>query len=250
MEMQSTPSSAIPRNFQRNASVERCRLRDPHRFAPRRGVEVVDQDPRAAFAQRFFQLRQRFHFHDQRQRRMHRARRVDRARERACRADVIFLQHYCVVETNAVIGSAAHAHRVFLRQPQPGYGLAGVEDLRAGAAHRVGVACGHGGGAAQGLQEIQRGALGADQRTAASGERGDHGAFGDAVAFGDAPVDTHAGIERTMAGVEPRTPADHRVFLAQQIGDVGAVGQQRRSDVAAADVFDQRRRDVCRNHFG
>ena len=181
---------------------------------------------------------------------MHRTRGVDRACERTRGADVVFLQHHRVVQADAMVAAATHQHRVFLRQTQPGNGLAGVEDLRAGAAHGVDIISRRRGGAAERLQEIQRRALGADQRAAASGERGDDRALGDAVAFGDAPVDADIGVQRAMAGVEPRPPADHRVFLAQQIRDVGGVGQQRGGYVAAADVFGQRRGHVRGDRFG
>ena len=52
---------------------------DTHRFAARGGVEVVNQDAVATFAQRLFQLRQRFHFDDQGQGGIAIARGVDRA---------------------------------------------------------------------------------------------------------------------------------------------------------------------------
>jgi hypothetical protein len=43
--------------------------------------------------------------------------------------DVVFLDQDAVVEADAVVGAAADAHRVFLRQAQAGQGLAGVDDL-------------------------------------------------------------------------------------------------------------------------
>jgi len=59
----------------------------------------------------------------------------------------------------------------------------------------------------------------------------------DPLAFLYVPLDTHLGIERAVAGVEPRPPAHHGIFLAQQVGAVSLIGQQRSGHVAAADVL-------------
>ena len=69
--------------------------------------------------------------------------------------------------------------------------------------------------------------VGGDQRAAAPGQRRQHGAGLDAVALGYAPFDPHIGVQRAVAGIEPGPAAYDGRFLAQQVGDVVAVGQQR-----------------------
>ncbi len=53
-----------------------------------------------------------------------------------------------------------------------------------------------------------------------------------------------------MAGVEPGAAADHSVFLAQQVGDVGHVGQKRGGDIATPEVLRQRVGDIGLDHLG
>ena len=52
---------------------------------------------------------------------------ADRARNRARGHDVIFLDEDAVEQSHAVIVAAADPHRILLRGPQAGNGLAGVE---------------------------------------------------------------------------------------------------------------------------
>src|SRR5690606_4632089 len=47
--------------------------------------------------------------------------------------DVVLLDQKGIVQTQAVIAAAAAAHRVLLGRPQPGHGLAGVEQDGGGA---------------------------------------------------------------------------------------------------------------------
>ncbi|MDR6137000.1 hypothetical protein QE438_000304 [Pseudoxanthomonas sp. SORGH_AS 997] len=136
---------------------------------------------------------------------------------------MVFLEHHHVEQADAVVVAAAAAHGVLLRQAQARDRLARIQDARAGAAHGRDEGRGDRGRAAQGLQEVERGALGADQRARAPAQGGQHGAGGHALAFGHAPVDGDLRIELAMAGVEPRSPADHRLLLAQQIGDIVGV---------------------------
>ena len=219
--------------------MERRGAGDAHRLAAVVGTEVIDQDAVAAGLQCLPQLFQGFHFHDQRQVRLGGACGGDRRGHRAGHADVVFLEHHRVVQAEAVVAAAAGAHRVLLRQAQAGQGLAGIQDHGAGAAHRFDMGGGGGGGARQGLQEVERAALGADQGAAAAFQQGQHGAGGHALAFGHLPVDLHPRIQFTVAGVEPGPAGDHRVLLAQQVGAFGHVRQQGGGDVAAAQVLGQ-----------
>ena len=78
------------------------------------------------------------------------------ARDAAGRGDVVFLDQHGVVQADAVVGAAAHAHRVLLRQAQAGQRLAGVHDLRARAAHGLDIGGGLGRHGTEQLQEIER----------------------------------------------------------------------------------------------
>jgi len=64
------------------------------------------------------------------------------------------------------------------------------------------------------------------------------------VTFQYPPVDLHLRVQRTVGGVEPGSAGDYRILLAQQVGDIVVVRQQRGSDIAAADVFGQGPADI------
>ncbi len=85
---------------------------------------------------------------------------------------VVVLDQHGVAETHPVIDPAAASHRVLLQCAQPGKGLAGVSDRRAGTGHRIDPRCGDSGYPGEVTQQVERGALG--------GEQADHrGADGD-----------------------------------------------------------------------
>ena len=65
------------------------------------------------------------------------ARRAHRARERARRGDMVFLDQHRVEQSNAVIAAATAAHGVFLRDAKTRQRFARVEYRRAPAANRV-----------------------------------------------------------------------------------------------------------------
>src|SRR5690606_41793845 len=69
------------------------------------------------------------------------------------------------------------------------------------------------------------------------------------LALVDSPADPDPGIKRSVAGIEPRSPAHYRVFLAQQVGLVGRVGLEGGRHVAAADVLRKRRGDIAPHGF-
>ena len=227
----------------------RCRhapRRATHGFAAHVGIEVVDQDAVAAFAQRLVAVARAFPL-----RRSAAAAGASRARARIAAA----IEPAARMWFSFSITASNRPMRWFTPPPtrtayfcarrRPGNGLARVEDRAPGAAHGGDVVGGDGGGARQGLQEIERGAFGADQRAGASLP----------ASPARCPARTRSPsatcqsmrdvrIERAMAGIEPRPPADHRGFLAQQVGAVADVGQQRGGDVAGAQVLGQRARDV------
>jgi hypothetical protein len=88
------------------------------------------------------------------------ARERDRAADRSDGGDVVVLDQDAVVERHPMVAPAAAAHRVLLERPPAGRGLARVDDVGAGAAHRFDVAAGERGDARQPLHEVQRRPLG------------------------------------------------------------------------------------------
>ena len=141
MEMRSTPVSARARTLSKRDAAgnfqDGARVVDANCLAQRGQVHVVEQDHLRAGSQCLSQLGQRFDLDlDKRRLRRHLRRGREHLRHAAGRGDVVFLDQHGVVQADAVIGAAAHAHGVFLCQAQPGQRLAGVDDLRACAAHR------------------------------------------------------------------------------------------------------------------
>ena len=84
---------------------------------------------------------------------------------------VVVLDHGDVVEAHALVGAAAGADRVLLQRPQARRGLAGVQHHRLRAGQRVGPGAGVGGHAGHAAQQVQRGALGGEQRPGRAGDR-------------------------------------------------------------------------------
>ena len=82
---------------------------------------------------------------------------------RAGRGDVVLLDQERVVQAEAVIVTAAAAYRVLLRAAQSGNGLAGIQYPRGQTLQPAGVSVRLGRGAGQRLQEVERGALAAQQ---------------------------------------------------------------------------------------
>ncbi len=76
---------------------------------------------------------------------------------------MVVLDQHARREVHPVIGAAPRAHGVLLEHAPAGERLAGVEDLGAGALHRVDVARGDRRDAGQVLHEIQSDALGRQQ---------------------------------------------------------------------------------------
>ena len=74
--------------------------------------------------------------------------------------DMIVLDQRGVIQAEAVVEAAAAAHGIFLQGAQAGQGLAGADDARLGALHRLDQRRRGGGDAGQMAQEIQRHPLG------------------------------------------------------------------------------------------
>ena len=162
---------------------------------------------------------------------------------------VLFDEHR-VVQADAVVGAAAHAHGVFLRQAQAGQGLARVHDVGARALHSLDVGGGLGGHGAEQLQEIQRRALRAQQRAGTGFDLQHHLIRCAALALGHVPGDARSGVERAQRGVGPGSAADHRAFAREHAGAGATHGiDQASGQITAAHVFLQGARHV-QQHLG
>ena len=78
--------------------------------------------------------------------------------------DVVVFDQHRVVEAEAVIVAAAAAYGVFLHRPQPRRGLARTDDARLGVGDPLDELRGGGGDAGHVADEVERGALGAEDR--------------------------------------------------------------------------------------
>jgi hypothetical protein len=85
---------------------------------------------------------------------------------------VVLLDQDRVVETGAVVLSPARHHGLLLEDAQARRGLAGVEDPGAGALDRANEPGGEGGDARQVSEEVERDALGGEDRAPRAGDLG------------------------------------------------------------------------------
>jgi hypothetical protein len=153
---------------------------------------------------------------------------------------MVLLDENRVVQTHAVVFTAAAAHGVFLRGAQARQGFAGVEDDGARTGHGLHVTTGDGGGAGQGLQEIERRALAGKQGARRAFERAQHlvGAHGLGVVH--QPFHANPAIELAEDLVKPGLTAKYRVVTRDDLCLRRlAGGNQRRGEVAAAEILFQ-----------
>jgi len=209
-------------------------------------IEIIEQDQLRTGRQRFVELVQRFHLD------LHAhavagqpERRFQHRCDAAGRGDVVFLDQDAVVEPDALVLSAARAHRVFFGQAQAGQRLAGVEDGGARAGDGCDVRPGRRRHGRQGLQEIQRRPLGGEQCPGAALDLDQQVARCDRIALVHLPVEAAGRVQRAEAGVEPGPPGNHRRLARDDAGMGGLRGRKEAGgQVAAADVFRQRARYV------
>ena len=108
---------------------------------------------------------------------------------------MVVLDQDRVIEAEPVVDPAAAAHGELLQRPEPGRGLAGIDDHRVGALHRCHIGRGQGGDAGQTAQQVQSRALGAQNRPGVAAHPGDHIPGLDPVSVGHPRLELGAGIQ-------------------------------------------------------
>ena len=166
---------------------------------------------------------------------------LQHGRDAASGCDVVFLDQHRVIEADAVVGAAAGAHRIFLRQTQTRQRLARVDNLRPVVGHALNglnIVGGFRGDGAEQLQEVEGGALGGQQRARRAFNFQHHLIGRAGLAFGHAPGQAHVRIELLQRGLGPGRATDHGGFARQHLGPGTAIRvNQTRGEVARAHVL-------------
>ena len=145
-----------------------------------------------------------------------------------------------------MVVATARAHRGLLERAQAGRRLARVEDLRAGAAHGGDERGGAGGDARQALQEVQRRALGREDRRGRRAHAQHHVARGYDLAIVDRPQ-FRLGRERRERGPGRRRTGDDTRCLGHDVRTASPrrIDRHPRGDVSVvAEVLAQRALDA------
>ncbi len=206
----------------------------------------------APWVERLLQFFQRAHFHLDRLRAApvaHSA--LQRRHNSSGQRDVVVLDQHSVGKIEAVILSAAAAHRVLVDHAQAGSGLAGVENARLRAGDRIHKLARQGGDSAHALQKIQDHALARKNHSRIVPDHRDRLALVQPHAIenfgmrGHFVVRSHRAVERRIDIENARHAADARqnAFLLGEnrrrrplVGiDAGIAGR-----IARRPVFEQR----------
>src|SRR6185295_5150550 len=92
------------------------------------------------------------------------SRELNRALHSARKRDVIVLYQHAVIQTESMIEPAADSHRIFLKKPEPGSGLASVGDARSSSLNASDECASQRCDAGQPLHDIERSALAGQKR--------------------------------------------------------------------------------------
>ncbi len=162
---------------------------------------------------------------------------------------MVFLDQNPVVQTHAVIAGAAAAHRVLQCLAQPRERLAGVENGCIGSRDRIHKGAGVGGHAGKSLQEIERSALAGEQATGAAVNIAQHLFREYPAAVFRMPAHPSLRVDLAKNFIEPCVAAQHRCLTRDNFC-VGSFVRRHQAggNVAAADVFGKRSRDVAPDH--
>ena len=136
----------------------------------------------------------------------------------ARREDVVVLDQRHVRERGPVVDAAAAAHGVLLQRAEARGRLAGVPDPGVRAGERVDPAGGGGRDAREVAEEVQRGALGGEQRRHRAVHREQYVVPGDPVAVGGLPLHLHGRTDHVPEDhLGDREPGDHPVGAGDQV---------------------------------
>ena len=206
-------------------------------------AEFVEHDDVRAGLERLGELAEGLDLHLDRHAISHGARCRDRGGDRAGCGDVVLFHQDAVVEAHPVVPAAAAAHRVFLGEAQARQRLAGVEHGAAGAADGGHVGCRDGGGAGEGLQEVERRALTRQQRARGALQCAERGAAREALAVSRSPMQPDARVDLPEHGLRIGPTGQHGGLARDDLRASQAAGRNKqRGQVAGADVLGQRPR--------
>ena len=158
---------------------------------------------------------------------------LDRGGDAAGRGDVVVLDHRAVEEAEAVRRAAAVHHGLLLEGAQAGRGLARRGDARLGAGGLGDVGGRQGRHAAQPAEEVERRALGGEDRRQRAAQLGDDVAGGEALAVADDDLHGERRVDQPRRLLERGHAGEHAGLARDHAGDAVA-GEDRPGEVAVA----------------
>src|SRR5262245_39902378 len=204
------------------------------------GSHIVEQQNVGSRVESFFDLFERGDLDfDLMQMSRDLARAVDGAGDATHHRQVIVLDQDAVIESQAVVASAADRHGVFFKHSQSGSRLARVHDLRFRSRDGLNVLARHGGDAGKMLKEVQRNALGREQHLGVAEHPGEDFARFDLLAVGHRRFDLDVLIEPAEDQIGDLEPGQNQVLFGQEAAArvLSRTHDRTGCDVAAPDVF-------------
>ncbi len=241
----------VARCFEQGAAVG-----DLHRVAHIGEAEVVEQDHRGTGSQGQVQFVEAFDFDLDEFAAILRVLgdllgRCHGLRNATGGMDVVFLDQDAVVQPHALVLSATGPHRVFLGDAQAGQGFARIEDGGVGTAHGVDIRARCRRDSRQGLQKVQRRALGGEQGAGMAADFHQHVIGGDGIALADPPVGHAVRVERAETGVEPGPAGDHGRLAGDDPSVRPLAGRyELGGEIAAADILVKSAGDIGVDRVG
>ena len=246
MEIASTPLSAIGRTVSSvtppDASSRMRAAGAGDGGAEGGDAHVVEQDAVGARGDRFVELLERVGLGLHVQVRIGGAGGEDGLADAGAESDVVVLDQDRVGEIRAMVRAAAAGDGELVEPPQARRGLARVEDLDARALDRRDVPAGGGGDARHPLQQVERGALGGQDRAGRALDPGDRARrVRNALAFADQHLHLGGRVEPAHDLVGHRQAAHDSRLAHDDVGDRRQLGRHGRlgRGVAAAGVLRQ-----------
>ena len=164
---------------------------------------------------------------------------------------VVLLDQHGVVEAAPVVGAAAGAHRLLLEVAQAGRGLAGVEDPRARALHRLDEARRERGDPGEAAEEVERHPLAREDRRRRAAQLGERTRLAPAPVGGER-LERERGVHAREDGLGDGQPGRHARRPLLDRGPRGsALGDHRGGgQVAGPEVLLERQGDHVQHGAG